>query len=234
MSSSETVVDVSFPIVEGLFVPVDHGHQLLGAIKVAVPQLAEMTIGIHPLRGTPMGQGMLHLKRRAPLRLRLPADRIAAAVPLAGKELRVGSMLIRLGSPSIDMIEPHAELYARTVVVVKTGDKPSDGGRKPRSRPATEAELIDHIKEHCNATATVRVLRWRNIRIHNKGPEKGDLQIRGAEVVIEGLDAEHSLAIQATGIGGRRAFGCGIFVKAGVRKAVEATATTGTEKGTDA
>jgi CRISPR-associated protein Cas6 len=228
------VIDLAFPIVQGLVVRVEHAHELLGAIKQAAPQLAEVHIGLHPLRGTPLPEGLLHLRHRAPLRLRLPSDRIAAALPLAGKELRIGSMLIRLGSPSVEVLEHHAELYARTVVVAKTVPKAERKTDQRGNRVITEAELIAHIQAKCNPGATVRVLRWRTIRLHGKGPDKSHLHVKGAEVVIEGLDAEHSLAIQTTGIGGRRAFGCGIFVKAGVRKTVEATATTTAEKGTDA
>ena len=218
-------IDLSFPIVQGLIVPIEHAHQLLGAIKQTAPQLAEVPIGLHPLRGTPLPEGLLHLRHHAPLRLRLPADRIAAALPLAGKELRIGSMLIRLGSPSIEVMEPHAELYARTVVVAKTTPKTERGDDQRGNRVITEAELITHIQTRCNTGATVRVLHWRTIRLHGKGPNQSHLHVKGAEVVIEGLDAEHSLAIQANGIGGRRAFGCGIFVKAGVRKIVASGAT---------
>ena len=227
-------VDMSFPIVQGLVMPIEHAHQLLGAIKQAAPQLAEVPIGLHPLRGTPLPEGLLHLRHRAPLRIRLPADRIAASLTLAGKELRIGSMLIRLGSPSVEVLEPHAELYARTVVVAKTVPKAERKDDQRGNRVITEAELIAHIQAKCNAGATVRVLHWRTIRLHGKGPAKAHLHVKGAEVVIEGLDAEHSLAIQATGIGGRRAFGCGIFVKAGVRKQVEAGITASTGKVNDA
>jgi CRISPR-associated protein Cas6 len=218
--TSISTIDLAFPIVQGLLVPIEHAHQLLGAIKGAAPQLAEIPIGLHPLRGMPLPEGLLHLRHRAPLRLRLPADRIAAALPLAGKDLRIGSMLIRLGNPSVEVLEPHAELYARTVVVAKTVDRSERTDDQRSNRVITEAELIAHILARCNAGATVRILHWRTIRLHSKGPGKAHLQVKGAEVVIEALEVEHSVAIQATGIGGRRAFGCGIFVKAGVRKVV--------------
>jgi len=227
----QPTVDLSFPIVQGMVVPIDHGHLLLGAIKTALPQLAEMTLGLHPLRGTPLGEGLLHLKPRSLLRIRLAADHIAAALPLAGKELRIGSTLIRLGSPTISMLEPHAELYSRTVVITKTRGK-NNPELSAKDREASEAEVLTHIKTRCNADATVRILRWRTIRLHGKAANKAHLHIRGAEIVIEGLDAEHSLAIQTTGIGGRRAFGCGIFVKAGVRKTIVNTATTPTTTST--
>jgi len=230
MTPIPVCVDLSFPIVQGLFVPIEHGHQLYGALKQAVPQLAEVQpLGIHPLRGTPMEGGLLHLRHHGRLRLRLPADRIATALPLAGKELRIGSMLIRLGAPSIEVFEPHAELYARTVIVAKTVPKAERGADARGNRHATEPEVIAAVQARCNPGATVRVIGSRTITLHGKGPGKKHLWFPGFEVVIEGLDTEHSLKIQAAGIGGRRALGCGIFVKAGVRKVAEkgATATTG-------
>ncbi len=213
-------IDLAFPVIQGLFVPIEHGHQLLGAIKEAAPQLAEVRIGVHSLRGSPMERGLLHLRHREHLRLRLPGDRIAAALPLAGRELRIGSMLIRLGVPSVEPLAAHAELYARSVCVAITAKPGPDGVKPKHAREATEAELLAHVRARCNADASVRILRWRTVRLHGKGRAGGDLQIRAGEVVIEGLDDEHSLAIQSDGIGGRRAFGCGIFVRAGVRKMV--------------
>jgi CRISPR-associated protein Cas6 len=226
-------IDLAFPIVQGLVVSIEHAHELLGAIKQVVPQLAEVRIGLHPLRGSPMPNGLLHLRHHALLRLRLPSDRIGAALPLAGRELRIGSILIRLGSPSVELLQPHAELYARTVVVAKTVPKFERKADQRGNRVITEAELIAHIKDHCNANVTVRILRWRTIKLHGKGPNKGHLPVKGAEVVIEGLDTEHSISIQTAGIGGRRAFGCGIFVKAGVRKIVEVGATVSVVEDSD-
>lgn len=224
-----TTVDLAFPIVEGLIAPIDHGHMLLGALKQAVPQLAEVDdLAIHPLRGTPLPQGLLHLRHRERLRVRLPADRIPTALALAGKELRVGSMLLRLGAPSVEVLVPYANLYARTVVVTKSVAKAERTADRRTNRAPTEAELLTHIKARCNPTATVRVLRWRTIRVHGKGPHGANLHVKGAEVVIEGLDDEHSLEIQGKGIGGRRAFGCGIFVNAGVRKETSAAAPAAT------
>ena len=231
---TDPVIDLAFPILQGLIVPIDHGHQLYGALKQAAPQLAEVSpLGVQALRGTPMERGLLHLRHHERLRLRIPADRLAAALPLAGKELRVGSMLLRLGCPSVEVLAPQAELYARTVIVTKTVAKTGRSPDQRGNRAITEPELLDHVKAQCNAGATVRVLRWRSIRLHGKAPGGSDLYLQGAEIVIEGLDAEHSLAIQAKGIGGRRAFGCGIFVKAGVRKMVESGVATADGKDAD-
>lgn len=207
-----TAIDLVFPIVQGLVVPIDHGHMLYGACKQAVPALGEIALGIHALRGTPLPQGLLHLGQRARLRLRLDAARIPIALPLAGRELRIGSNLVRLGAPQVEALVPHANLYARTVVIAK--GKAGDG-----NRPATEAEVVAAAKAAA-PMATPIILHRRTIRIHG-------VQIPGFELVLEGLDDATSLKLQAEGLGGRRAFGCGIFVNAGVKKpATTATATS--------
>lgn len=50
-------------------------------------------------------------------------------------------------------------------------------------------------------------LVWSNIAIILHGKE-----VVGYELVIEGLTADESVAIQTTGLGGRRHMGCGVFV----------------------
>jgi CRISPR-associated protein Cas6 len=47
--------------------------------------------------------------------------------------------------------------------------------------------------------------RRRTLRIKDK-------EVVGHEVLLEGLTAEESLAVQETGLGGRRHMGCGVFV----------------------
>jgi CRISPR-associated protein Cas6 len=53
--------------------------------------------------------------------------------------------------------------------------------------------------------AIVSVGKRRTIRIHGK-------EVVGYELIIEGLTADESIAIQTAGLGGRRHMGCGVFV----------------------
>ena len=212
-------VDLAFPIVEGRTVTIDHGHQLYGAVKTGAPALGEVPLGLHPLRGQPLDGGLLLLRPGSVLRLRLGADHLAKALPLSGREIRVGSMLLRLGAPRIEALEPHSTLYARTVVLVKKNAASPD-----RGRPATGPELTAALRAIVGSTAPIHLLRTRSIRIHGQ-------QILGFEVVVEGLSPEVSLRLQTEGFGGRRAFGCGLFVNAGDRKPLVAAAPTVTEEG---
>jgi len=69
------------------------------------------------------------------------------------------------------------------------------------------AQLIRHLEsEYPKVTWEVR--KPRTIRIHGK-------QILGFEVMAVHLNEQDSLHLQEEGFGGRRAFGCGIFVRVG-------------------
>jgi CRISPR-associated protein Cas6 len=218
-------IDLAFPVIQGLIVPIDHGHCLLGALKQAAPALAEVDpLGVIPLRGQPLPANLLHLSRGARLRLRFKPEAIPLALALAGKELRVGSHLIRLGAPTIEVLAPHPVLAARLVVIAKTVSKEQRGEARG-NRFATEAEILAAVKAKINVGATVRSLGHRSLLIHGT-------RIAGIGVVVEGLDDAASLRLQCEGVGGRRAFGCGLFVQAGpVPRDTVATASAGDEVG---
>lgn len=194
------MVELIFHLIPEGVVPVDHGHALFGAIKEAAPGLGTTTgLGIHPLRGRPIGEkGELVLdSRTARLRLRLPAEAIPDALALAGKSLRVHSCFLRVGVCSVSSLQPSESLWARTVT------------RKFDSCD-NEAAKENLLQALAAAYPEVRfsVRRARTIRIHQK-------QILGFEVLAQGLSDEDSLRLQAEGFGGRRSFGCGIFVAVG-------------------
>lgn len=223
-----TAIDLAFPIVQGLIVPIDHGHCLLGALKTAAPALLEVNLAVHPLRGSGLPADLLHLKPHARMRLRLKPEAIPLALALAGRELRLGSHLIRLGAPTIEVLIPRPILHARTVVLAKTVPKATRGDQRG-NRFADEAEIIAAVQVRCNAGATVRSLGRRSLVIRKPGR---DIRVPGIGVVVEGLDDEASLRLQIEGVGGRRAFGCGIFVTAGpVPHGLMATAGAGDEAG---
>lgn len=68
-------------------------------------------------------------------------------------------------------------------------------------------QLMTHLNSF-SSTATWEIRTSRTIRIHGK-------QVMGFEVLASNLTPEESLRLQYEGIGGRRAFGCGIFVRVG-------------------
>lgn len=198
MATGGPVVDLMFPLVQSAVVHIDHGHALYGAIKQACPAIQDIpSIGIHPLRGVAITGGMLMLSDRSPLRLRIPAETIHIALPLAGKVLRVVEASLRLGAPAIHVLVPAPALWARTVTM-KFEDT---------DNAAAEQQLRRHLEQDYSE-ARFSIRKPRTIRIHGK-------QILGFEILVEKLGESDSLKLQEEGFGGRRAFGCGIFVAVG-------------------
>lgn len=198
MEAGGPVVDLVFPVVQSTVIHIDHGHALYGAIKQIHPDIQGIpSLGIHPLRGVPVPSGMLMLTERSSLRLRIPVEAIHIALPLAGKVLRVVEASVRLGVPSVLVLTPTPELWARTVTM-KFADT---------ENAAAEKQLRRHLEKHY-PEVRFSIRRPRTIRIHGK-------QILGFEILAEKIGALDSLKLQAEGFGGRRAFGCGIFVSVG-------------------
>ena len=94
-------VDLAFRL-RGTELPVDHGYLLFAAISRRLAALHEASDwGVHPVRGTPLGNGALALSDGSRLVMRLPTDEIALAIPLAGKQLDIGGRAYQVGVPEI-------------------------------------------------------------------------------------------------------------------------------------
>jgi CRISPR-associated protein Cas6 len=118
-----TYVDLGFP-VRGSAVPRDHGYWLYAALSAAVPALhGAAWLGVHPLAGTLVEEGRLALRNNARLLLRLPAERIPDALPLAGRTLDIAGTSLVLGAPNVNVLAPGSSLDAR-LVIVKLTDAP--------------------------------------------------------------------------------------------------------------
>src|SRR5438105_902303 len=94
------VVDVLFP-VQGTTLPTDHAYPLYAALTGLVPTFHDKSIPLHfaPIRGLWGGKGLIRLGDCSRLRLRLPAEKIRAVLPLAGKAIQMGTHRIRFGVP---------------------------------------------------------------------------------------------------------------------------------------
>ena len=194
-------VELLFPLTGSDRVAVDHGHGLYGALKRGVPELEGLDgLGIHPLRGLPDGGGLLFLPlKKKHLRLRLRPEDIPVALGLAGRSVEVLGARFVLGAPQVYQMLPSERLWARTVTLHFEDSR----------NEAALAQLRGHLRKFVPA-AVWEVRRARTTRIHGK-------QILGFEVLSSALTPEDSLLLQYEGIGGRRAFGCGIFVRVGER-----------------
>src|SRR4051794_20429177 len=102
------MINLYFPVL-GATLPSDHGYALYGALARLLPLLHEpdAPILIGPVGGDYSGDGALRLDpRRSCLRLRLPAEQIAAVLPLAGKSLDVAGHRLRLRVPRVQSLVP--------------------------------------------------------------------------------------------------------------------------------
>lgn len=187
------MVDLWFP-VRGGSVPAHHAYLLYSAVCSLAPGLhGERWWGLHTLRGRIFEPGRLHLSRRARVGLRLPPEQIPQALTLSGKQLVLGGDTIQLGVPAVTALAPSRHLKARLVTV-----------RGYEDSQHLEARLREELSE-LGIEGALSVGRRRVVRVRGRN-------IVGFAVGISGLSDEPSVALQRRGLGGRRRFGCGLFL----------------------
>lgn len=189
-------IDLAFRIT-GTSVPVDHGYALYAAISRIVPEIHNArAIGVQPIRGVYGGNGALHLTDFSRVILRLPDDQIRTYLKLAGKKLEIDEHSLRVGVPEVRTLRPVASLRAR-LVTIKGFVEPD------RFLAATGRQL-----QEIGGTADLHLRERRTLRIKDK-------KVVGFEMVVNQLTPQDSLKLQEVGLGGRRRFGCGVFVPYG-------------------
>jgi CRISPR-associated protein Cas6 len=207
------VIDIQFRIM-GKLIPVDHGYHLFSAISDIVPELhRHANIAIHPVAGHLAGNRSLAIGERSCLTVRLPSEQIISVLPLAGKTLKLDGYSVQIGVPQARALIPSARLYSRLVVI--KGFMDPDAFLEAAQRQLKDKEIkarpslvkqsrIAEINQGKPGGTHSLYLR-RTIRIHDK-------EVVGFALRVEELTAEESIRLQEEGIGGRRHFGCGIFV----------------------
>src|SRR5438093_1414624 len=187
-------IDLAFRLT-GNKVPVDHGYALYSAISRVVPEIHEAkNIGVHPVRGTYSGNGELMLRDSSRLVLRMESERIGEFLNLAGKKLELGTYGLRVGIPEVRLLRPCVSLYSRIVTI------------KGFMELKAFMEAARRQLERMGATGELKLGERRTLGIKDK-------QVVGFEVSATELNAESSLKLQESGIGGRRHMGCGMFVR---------------------
>lgn len=207
-------LDVIFP-VNGSTIPRDHGYSLYAAISRLVPSVHEAKdTGIFPIRGQNTGDGALFLTDRSALRLRLPAARIPAILPLAGKVLELDGHRLRVGVPRVAPLVPAPTLASSLVLINPWHEK---GTPMPQITPDLFLEAVKR------QMGKLGVGGEAGIQAITDGPRKGqarrrtlrikDRVLAGYALIIQGLTADESIRLQAEGIGGKRLMGCGLFLE---------------------
>ncbi|HUY34388.1 MAG TPA: type I-MYXAN CRISPR-associated protein Cas6/Cmx6 [Pirellulales bacterium] len=201
-----TIVELQFPVI-GAAIPADHGYALYGALAhhLATLHADGNGLAIAPINGQYSGNNQFALNvRSSRLRFRLPDDRIASLLPLAGKALDVAGHKLRLGVPTVQALTPAPSLVAR-LVTIKGFKEPSpflEAARRQLDALEIRGEIgIPRIAAGPHAGEP----RRRILRIKDK-------KVVGFALRVTELTADESLRLQEHGIGGRRKMGCGFFV----------------------
>jgi len=209
----QNVVDVRF-LLQGSRIPADHGYHLFSAVSQLVSELhSDEEVGLHPITGRPSGNRCITLSKGSSLTIRLPADRIKQILVLAGKGLKIEEHAVRVGIPQTVALKPAARLYSRLMVI------------KGFLEPQAFLEAAQRQLEELNIKGTPALVPQFHVAAANADKNTGSrspflrrtIKIRDKEVVgfalrVEELTAEESIRLQEKGLGGRRRFGCGIFI----------------------
>lgn len=208
-----SMVDLSFGLT-GEPIPVDHGYSLYSAISRLLPGIhGDSHIGIHPIYGRLIGDRKLALTQGSRLVFRLPVERIPDVLPLAGNTLDVDGRSLTVGVPTVRALVPAAAVHSRLVVIkgfmepepfldaVRRQLAELDVRGKPFLLPTGNAVEVNKTRDGGTQSPWIR----RTLRIRDK-------EVVGFAVGVEQLTAGESIRLQEHGIGGRRRFGCGIFV----------------------
>jgi len=208
-------VDVVFNI-QGDRIPADHGYHLFSAVSEIVPELhGDGEVGIHTISGSLLGDRTLAVTARGSLRVRLADNRVKDVLALAGKTLDIGGHRLTIGIPNTKALVPAARLYSRLVVIKGFMEPGSfleaakrqlvELGIEGEPSLVSTAEHAEANKDRKGGTRSPWLRRTVKIR---------DKNIVGFALNVEGLTAKESILLQEKGIGGRRRFGCGIFIPA--------------------
>lgn len=183
--------DLSFP-VRGEAIARDYARSLDRALCLALDWLeAEEEAGVHPIKGLAETAGRMLVSRRTRIVLRLPAHRLEAAARLAGARFDLGGP-VELGEPVVRELVPYPVVYARLVSV------------------GCEDELMFQA-EVCRQVTQAGV-KCEMIVGRRRELGSGEIRCMGFGLMLHGLSPEHSISIQAHGLGANRRLGCGIFV----------------------
>ena len=207
-------IDISFRL-RGSEIPSDHGYTLLSAISRLVPSLHDdTTVGIHPITGVPVGERMMRITEGSRLVLRMDSSKVNTVMVLAGKQLDIDGHGLMVGLPSPSILRPAVALRSRLVVIKGYIEV----------EPFLEACRRQMADMEVRGNATVPARRSPEPFEHGVGHQspyiRRTVEIHGRTIVgyaveVHDLTGQDSLKLQEKGLGGRRRFGCGIFVPKG-------------------
>ncbi|MCT7966016.1 type I-MYXAN CRISPR-associated protein Cas6/Cmx6 [Laspinema sp. D1] len=189
--------------VGGELWPSDSNYGFYSALIHQIPELRQLDHwGLLTTPGIPEQRGKILLTERSHFRIRVPASHIPLVYQLAGQTLHIGKHEIRVGIPTISMLQAASALKAR-IVTIKNGmevDSFLNAARRQMEALGVKGELsVPTDKDGTPSRKTIKIKRFT---------------IVGFTTLVTGLSDEDSLILQEEGIGGRRHMGCGYFLPA--------------------
>lgn len=217
-------VDLSFQL-KGTVIPADHGYSLYASLSRILPVIHNpgdadepsggvlRIMGIHPIRGRLCGSRSIALTPASRLCIRLDSSNIGDMLPLSGREIQLDGHPMHIGVPEVHKLIPAASVYSRLVVIkgMMTGEdiicaaKKQLGALDVKGEPALVSIKNVASVEGRSVAPPERAYIRRTLKIKDK-------EIVGFAMAVTGLSADESLRLQESGVGGRRNFGCGLFV----------------------
>ncbi|MCW8889917.1 MAG: type I-MYXAN CRISPR-associated protein Cas6/Cmx6 [Sedimenticola sp.] len=202
-SIPEVVIDLQFKI-HCPTLPVDHAWPLASAIKNVLPWFSDESVaGLHLIHCAESGNGwerpeagdaLLHLSKRTPLILRLPAERVDAAHALVGSTLDIAGHPMQILSAKPKKLAMTRFLYARYIAADAS-----------LSEEAFITWAVSELKQ--------MGLRFKKIlcgKAHQLQTPDGPIDTRS--LMVAELSYEDAITLQEQGLGTERVLGCGIFL----------------------
>ena len=206
----QATLDILFRVI-GTEVPSDHGYALYAALSRLLETEEDQWmhgnphIGLHTVRGTPLGNGKRLVGPNARLGLRLPSDLLPRSLKLAGKSLELDGCRLRVGVSETRALVPAATLHCR-IATTRNGEDPArfDAEIARQSAALGIGGQVVRVPQ-ASGGSHGRDPSRRIVRVKNK-------RIVGYSVLATELTAAESILLQERGLGGRRRMGCGVFV----------------------
>ena len=199
-------IELHFP-TRGQMWFADQNHRLLGAIARQHPTLHYLKdLAINTISGIPDKRGKIELTNRSKLSLRCPSESLLSVLSLAGTTLKVDGYSLSLGNPEVQMLRPVSDLKARLVTI----KHPS--GRFENVTPEWFLAACDRQLQALGIKADIGIPADEDEEPARKTMRIKGKTLVGYSVVVANLLPEHSITLQAKGIGGKRRMGCGYFV----------------------
>ncbi|MBT9158983.1 MAG: CRISPR-associated endonuclease Cas6 [Dehalococcoidia bacterium] len=188
-------LDIWFAIT-GDRLPADHNYRLYSAVIDAIPEAKTLEWQLHTVCGKPDHKGWIYLNEKSRMGIRCQLGSVSLFSALEDKVLQIGMSFCRLGTLTGTAIKPHRNLVSRIVTI------------KSHFCPVNEFEFGVSLGKQLHELG----LQWMPILGARKALRVKGRDIVGYSLRFEALPEDFSLSLQASGLGGRRRMGCGVFV----------------------